>query len=109
MKPGLRIDHGKRGDGVPCYVPDNLFPASDLDVILNYEFRVAFLQNSNELIQSGIFDGRGNFGIGEEPNLGVFGLDVGYDSGGGLCCSDPGLRFSVGVRDEEGERTYDAA
>lgn len=109
MKPGLRIDHGERGDGVPRYVPDYLFPASDLDVIFNHEFRVTFLQNSNEIIQSGFFDGRGNLGIGEEPNLGVFGLDVGDDSGGGLCCSDPGLRFSVGVKGVEGERTYDAA
>ncbi len=91
MQPGLSIDLRERCDSVPSYVPDNLLPAPDLDVVLDSEFRVAGFEEGDELVEAGGLDIWGYRGVREEPNFSEFGCDVFYEARGGLGCSYPCL------------------
>jgi hypothetical protein len=62
-----------------------------LDVVFYYEFGVACFQDRGEAFEAGFFNLRGESGVREEPDLGVFGFDMRYYSGGGLGCSYPCL------------------
>jgi hypothetical protein len=80
VKPSLSIDHGKRCDRIPCYVPDDFLPSTDLDVFFYYEFGVSCFQEGGEAFEAGFFSLWGERGVWEKADFGVFGFDVCYYS-----------------------------
>lgn len=88
-QPGLGVQHGQRGERVPCHVPDHFLPSAALDVFQDPEPCLSCLQERGEGVEAGLFERLVDRGVREEADLRILRFGVLHDSGAGLGCSDP--------------------